>query len=83
MKNVAKYEKLGKYSPYCTRHLVITTTYFCLQLKCALTTLNKLLNNSGLMRGIIVGSGQNQISQSFQDWKTYFQVGQNIQERTT
>ena len=24
---IAKYEKLGKYFPYCTRHGVITTTY--------------------------------------------------------
>ena len=27
MKQFAKYEKLGKYFPYCTRHRAITVTY--------------------------------------------------------
>ena len=46
-----------------------------LQLKCALTTLNKLLNNSGLMRGIIVGSGQNQIFAIFSRLENFFPSG--------
>ena len=27
-KKIAKYEKLGKYSPYCSRHRVITIAYW-------------------------------------------------------